>query len=52
MPLYMVQAAYTPEAWAAQLKKPQNRVSTVGGAICEAVGGKLVGAWYCFGNYD
>ena len=52
MPLYMYQAAYTPESWAAQLKNPQNRVEVVGRQACEAVGGKLVGGWYCFGEYD
>ena len=52
MPLYMYQAAYTPESWAAQLKNPQNRVEAVGRAACEAVGGKLAGGWYCFGEYD
>ena len=24
----------------------------MGRAACEAVGGKLVGSWYCFGDYD
>lgn len=52
MPLYMYQAAYTPEYWAAQLKNPQNRIETVSRQACEAVGGKPVGAWYCFGEYD
>ena len=52
MPLYMYQAAYTPESWATQLKNPQNRVEVVGRQACEAVGGKLVGGWYCFGEYD
>ena len=52
MPLFMYQAAYTPESWAAQLKNPQNRADAVGRAACEAVGGKLVGSWYCFGEYD
>ena len=52
MPIYMYQAAYTPESWAAQLKNPQNRVEAVGRAACEAVGGKLIGGWYCFGEYD
>ena len=52
MPLYMYQAAYALESWAAQLKNPQNRVETVGRAAREAVGGKLVGGWYCFGEYD
>ena len=52
MPLYMYQAAYTAESWAAQLKSPQNRAETVGRTLCEAAGGKLIGAWYCFGEYD
>ena len=52
MPLYMYQGAYTGESWAAQIKKPQNRVEAAGKAACEAVGGKLVGGWLCFGEYD
>lgn len=52
MPLYMYQAAYTPESWAAQVKKPANRVETVARAVCKAAGGKLVGGWLCFGEYD
>jgi uncharacterized protein with GYD domain len=52
MPIYMYQAAYTAESLAAQLKNPQNRVDAVGKAACEAVGGKLVGGYYCFGDYD
>ncbi|HEY1432333.1 MAG TPA: GYD domain-containing protein [Stellaceae bacterium] len=34
------------------VKNPQNRVEAVGRQACEAVGGKLVGGWYCFGDYD
>ena len=52
MPLYMYQAAYTPESWAAQIKNPQNRMETVGPALCKAAGGKMIGAWLCFGEYD
>jgi uncharacterized protein with GYD domain len=52
MALYMYQAAYTAESWAAQLKNPQNRVDMVGKAACEAVGGKLVCGAYCFGEFD
>jgi uncharacterized protein with GYD domain len=52
MPLFMYQLAYTPESWAAQLKNPQNRAENVGRTLCEAAGGKLVGAWYSFGEYD
>ena len=52
MPLYMYQAAYTHESWAAQMKSPQNRVEAVGHQVCEAAGGKFVGGWLCFGEYD
>jgi uncharacterized protein with GYD domain len=52
MPLYMYQAAYASESWSAQLKNPQNRVESVGRQVCEAVGGKLIGGWLSFGEYD
>jgi uncharacterized protein with GYD domain len=52
VPLYMFQGAYTPESWAAQLKNPENRVETIARQACEVVGGKLIGGWYCFGEYD
>jgi uncharacterized protein with GYD domain len=52
MPIYMYQAAYTGESWAAQVKNPQNRVEAVGRQACEAVGGTLIGGWLCFGEYD
>ena len=52
MAIYMYQAAYTAASWAAQVKKPENRVEAVGHKACEAVGGKLLGGWYCFGDYD
>jgi uncharacterized protein with GYD domain len=52
MPLFMYQGAYTSESWAAQIKNPQNRIEPVARQACEAVGGKLVGSWLCFGEYD
>ena len=52
MAIYMYQFAYTPESWAAQLKNPENRIDNVGRASCEAAGGKLLGAWLSFGEYD
>jgi uncharacterized protein with GYD domain len=52
MPLYMYQAAYTAASWAAQMQNPQNRVESVGRQATEAVGGKLIGGWYCLGDYD
>ena len=52
MPIYMYELAYTAESWAAQLKMPADRLTTVGKPLAEAAGGKLVGGWYCFGDYD
>ncbi|MCP4317232.1 MAG: GYD domain-containing protein [Hyphomicrobiales bacterium] len=52
MPLYMYQASYSAESWAAQINNPQNRVEAVGRQACEAAGGKLIGGWLCFGDYD
>ena len=51
MPHYMLQVAYTPEAWAAQIKSPQDRVQAIRPAV-EKLGGKVEGAWYSFGEYD
>ena len=52
MALYMYQAAYTSQSWAAQMSNPQNRVEAVGRQVCEAAGGTLIGGWLCFGDYD
>jgi uncharacterized protein with GYD domain len=52
MPLYMYQGAYTPQSWAAQISDPQNRVEAIGQRVSESVGGKLVGGWYAFGEFD
>ena len=52
MPVFMYQAAYTPESWAAQINNPDNRVEKVGRMVAESVGGTLIGGWLCFGEYD
>lgn len=51
MPHYMIQGAYTAEAWATQLKNPQDRAEAVRGVI-EGLGGKVVNAFLAFGEYD
>jgi uncharacterized protein with GYD domain len=48
---YLLQVAYTPEAWAAQIKNPQNRVEVVG-RLLEKFGGRFESAYMCFGDYD
>lgn len=51
MGYYLVQVAYTPDAWAKLVKNPQNRMETVGPAV-ERLGGKIEGAWLAFGEDD
>ncbi len=49
MPSYLIQGAYTPDAWAALVKQPQNRVEAVR-PVVEKLGGKLQHAWLAFGE--
>jgi len=51
MPEYLVQVAYTPEAWEAMIREPQNRQEIVRPAV-ESLGGKFTHAWISFGEYD
>lgn len=51
MPQYMLQFAYTSEAWAALSKKPVDRTKTVE-ALAESLGGKLISLHYTMGEYD
>ena len=51
MPHYMVQLAYTPEAWASQLKNPASRVEAVRPAL-EKVGARFEATYLTFGDYD
>ena len=51
MPLYMTQFAYTPQAWAALTKKPENREEIFRGLV-QKLGGRLVSFYNCFGDYD
>src|SRR5437879_13787983 len=51
MAYYLFRGAYTAEALAALIKKPQNRIETVSKSI-EKLGGRVIGGWFCFGEYD
>ena len=51
MPLYMSQFAYTPEAWAALVDNPEDRSAAVR-QLTEAMGGRLIGWYLSFGEYD
>ncbi len=48
---YLLQVGYTPEGWTALVKNPQNRLEAVRPAV-EKLGGKVVGGWLSFGEYD
>ena len=48
---YLVQVAYTPEAWANLIAQPHDRSDAVRPAI-EKLGGKMIHAWFAFGDYD
>jgi uncharacterized protein with GYD domain len=51
MPLYMTQFAYTPEAWKALVKNPEDR-GKVFGELVEKMGGSFISMYYCMGEYD
>ena len=51
MPLYLTRFSYTPATWAKLIKHPEDR-RTAAKQYIEAVGGKLHGFWYAFGDHD
>ncbi len=48
---YLLQVAYTSEAWVSMVKHPQDRIEAVSKAV-ENLGGSVVGGWLSFGEYD
>ena len=51
MASFLVEAAYTPEAWSILVKNPQDRMQVVKGTV-ENLGGKVERSWLSFGDYD
>ena len=51
MASYLLQIAYTPEAWAALLKNPQDRTEVLR-PVLEKLGGSFQSAYFAFGDYD
>jgi uncharacterized protein with GYD domain len=51
MPLYLGRFSYTPDAMKALLAKPQDR-SVAAQEVADSLGGKLLGFWYAFGEFD
>jgi len=51
MPSYLLQLSYKPETVANFIKRPSDRRAVITKLAAE-VGGKLVGYWLSFGDYD
>jgi len=51
MASYLYQISYTTSAWAAMVKKPQDRAEAVA-KVVEKLGGKTIGFWFAFGEAD
>jgi uncharacterized protein with GYD domain len=51
MPMYLTRFSYTPATWAKLIEHPEDRRLAAQQYI-EAVGGKLHGYWYAFGEHD
>ena len=51
MPSYLIQLSYSPETLASFVKKPIDRTPVIT-KLAEKLGGKLVGSWLSFGDYD
>ena len=51
MPRFMLEVSYTPEAWAAQLERPTNRIELLK-PVLDSVGARFESAYFAFGEYD
>lgn len=51
MQTYMIKFAYTHDAWAALAKNNEDRSVAVR-ALTEKMGGRFIGLYYMFGEYD
>lgn len=51
MATYMIQACFTPEAWANLCRHPEDRGAVVAEQM-RAFGGEMISYYYCFGAYD
>jgi uncharacterized protein with GYD domain len=51
MPHYMVEFAYSEQAWQSLIKKPEDRTAAVE-SFLKSAGGKLVGLYFHSGEFD
>ena len=48
---YLLQVAYTPQAWATMIKNPQDRLKVLK-PVLDKLGGKVESSYFTFGDYD
>ena len=51
MPHFLLQASYTPDAWAALAREPEDRIEAIKPVI-QRLGGRVVNGYLSFGDYD
>jgi uncharacterized protein with GYD domain len=51
MPTFMTQFSYTPEAWAALVRRPEDRSQVLAEHLAR-FGGRLICFYYAFSEYD
>ena len=51
MPVYLGRFSYTADAMKTLMAQPQDR-SAAAREVAESLGGKLLGFWYAFGEFD
>jgi len=51
VPLYLARFSYTTDAMKALVDEPQDR-SAAARELADSLGGKLLGFWYAFGEFD
>ena len=51
MPQYLGRFRYSSDAVRAMVKNPQDREAAAR-EVLESLGGKLIGFWFCFGEFD
>jgi len=51
VPQFLTQVSYTEQAWQSLVSNPQNRIEALR-PVLENLGGRIVNAWFAFGDYD
>src|ERR1017187_2749227 len=51
MPQFLTQVTYTDQTWQSLVSNPQNRFDALR-PVFEKLGGRIVNAWFAFGDYD